>query len=183
MGKTIHHPTFEDLEQFDFGGDFESYKDLPKKYFKEIGIFMISFSFLENALNIIVSEILSDRAHDTGYRVISTLSMRNKIEFFYSIFLNFISVTDQEKLKKKLKVIQKELTTISEFRNALAHANWSTLKRDGYVRTKITTNRDDGRIVFKNIKVTPQIISTATKQISSLIVCLEEFSDLVHEQF
>jgi len=45
-----------------------------------------------------------------------------------------------------------------DFRNNMVHAHWQTITRDGFVRTKIVVDNQDGYVKFKNTQITPKII-------------------------
>ena len=172
--------SLEELEQFDnSSGDFEALQDIPKAYREGIGYFFIVFSSLEHTTNLIVADMISDRAHDTGYRIISTLTMNNKIDFLSKILLSFIKNTGQKR-EGELKKIKQKFMEANTFRNYLAHANWTTLKLNGLVRTKIITDNDDGQIKFKYVKITPKIISKELKEADDLIQELESFVIDIH---
>jgi hypothetical protein len=167
--------SFTILEQFDNeAGDFDSLGDIRDKLAIEIGEFLIIFSGLEHTINIVVSDMVSDRSHDTGYRILTALSMKNKIEFLYSILLQFISVTYQDK-KKKLINLKSRLDSINSFRNKVVHANWLTLKKNGEVRTKIMTDNLDGGIKFENVTITKKVLKEAIKEAYSLNNEIDEF--------
>lgn len=166
---------YSSLEQFDSEpGHYGTLDSIPKKYSEEIGHFIIVFSALEHSINLVIADMASDRAHDLGYRIVSGLRMRNKIEFLYKILLSFISSTNQLRRKKKLSKLKDELLDVNEFRNYLAHANWCTLKKNGLVRTKIATD-NDGYVAFKNIKLTPIKIGKMTSKVDRLIVEVDVF--------
>jgi hypothetical protein len=100
--------------------------------------------------------------------------MKNKIEFLYSILLQFISVTYQDK-KKKLINLKSRLDSINSFRNKVVHANWLTLKKNGEVRTKIMTDNLDGGIKFENVTITKKVLKEAIKEAYSLNNEIDEF--------
>jgi hypothetical protein len=62
--------------------------------------------------------------------------------------------------------IKTKLFTINTFRNILAHANWQTLTKTGFVRSKLRFNDDDGQVEFKIVQMKP---STIRSQIIKLL--------------
>jgi len=167
--------SFKELEQFDNeSGDYDCLDDIPTKYVKAIGEFLIVFSSVENIINLVISDMISDRAHDTGYRMIASLRMIDKIDFLYGILLNFISVTGQEK-KKELVAIRDRLKIINTFRNNIVHANWQTLKNDGTVRTKIIIDNEDGGIKFENVIINIDALKNNISEAYSLIKEIDKF--------
>lgn len=171
----MNKKSYIELEQFDNeAGDYDSLGDIGQELSKQIGDFLITFSGLEHAVNLVVSEMISDRSHDSGYRMLMTLTMRNKVEFLYSILLQFISVTNQDK-KEDLKKLKSRLESINSFRNKVAHANWGTLKKNGEVRTKIVTDDSDGAIKFENVVITKQVLKEAIQEADNLNNEIDEF--------
>ncbi len=167
--------SFKELEQFDNDdGDYGSLDGITENYAPAIGEFLIVFSSLEHAINLVTADMIDDRSHDAGYRMLTLLGMRNKIDFLYKILLNFISVTNQDK-KTELINLKKRLEDINTFRNKIVHANWGTLKKDGTVRTKIITDKDDGYVKFENVKISPEILGEATDETDNLISEIDSF--------
>ncbi|MFH1683979.1 MAG: hypothetical protein ABIA67_03765 [Candidatus Margulisiibacteriota bacterium] len=59
------------------------------------------------------------------------------------------------------------------------HANWQSLTKDGFVRTKIVVDKEDGYVKFKKVEITPKILRTKIKEIHGLINQIEEYKDKV----
>ena len=167
--------SFDNLDQYDFV-DEEYIEKVKDKYSPLIGDFIIKFSALEHTLNILIAEILSQRSHDFGYTIAERLTINNKIELFYKMYLQLVSVTDKKK-KVLLDSIKKRLIDVNSFRNNLVHANWLTLKKDGSVRSKIVTDNEEGYVKFKNSQITPKIIKGKIAELKSLVYDLDEFSE------
>ena len=168
------------LDQFDnFEGDYMALNTIPKSYRDSVGFFIILFSALEHCVNNEIADHLSDRAHETGYRVASTLTMKGKVDFLHNLLLRIITTTGQNK-KTKLKEFKKRLTDLNTFRNYIAHANWGTLKKDGFVRTKILVDSSDGLVKFKMVKLPPSLINKKIDEVDLLIDELSDFSMSVH---
>ena len=171
--------TFETLEQYDFVDD-EYLEKVKGKYASIIGLFLMRFSGLEHSLNLAIAEIINSRAHDPGYAVVERLTIDNKIELFYKMYLHLVSNTNKKKLLL-LKSLRDKLKASNKFRNVLVHANWLSLKKDGYVRSKITTDNEEGYIKFQISKVTTNIIKMETKNLISLVDSLDDFCESAFE--
>ena len=168
----------EILEQLDYFED--DYIDkVFDKYSQLIGWFLIEFSHLEHDFNIIIAEFFGDDYHETGYIVIKKLMFFNKIELFYDLYIRPISFLEKNKKKQeKLLNIKKRLDDINTFRNRVVHANWSSLNKDGFVRTRIITDyRVDGAVKFERVKITPKIIKKNIAEINKLIDDIETFRE------
>lgn len=165
----------EDLCQYDYYED-DYIEKVYDKYSKLIGAFMIKFSELEHELNIAIAETFFDDDHSVGYRVIKNLNFINKIELFYEIHLE-IATHVCEKDKINLKKIRAGLDEIRIFRNQLVHANWQTLTKKGFVRTKIDSDKNEGNIQFINIQMLPKTISKFTNKVDSLTLKIWSYKE------
>ena len=122
-----HKDNFEELEQYDFL-DNDYLERVIDNYSYLIGKFLVRFSCLEHELNLAVADIIQSRTHETGYVVIEKLTIKNKIELFYKMYIRFESFKDK-KSKQVLYQIREQLETVNNFRNSIVHANWSSLAK------------------------------------------------------
>ena len=168
----------EILEQLDYFED-DYINKVFDKYSQLIGRFLIEFSRLEHDFNITIAEFFGDDYHETGYIIIKKLMFFNKIELFYDLYIRPISFSEKNKKKKeKLLNIKERLNKINTFRNRVVHANWASLNKDGFVRTKIITDyRVDGAVKFERVKITPKIIKKNISEINRLIDTIETFTE------
>lgn len=172
---------FEELEQYDYvdGEHIEAVKD---KYAPLIGQLLISFSGLEQCLNYEIAERISSSAHSEGYVIIEKLKIRNKIELFHSLYLSLLFYYQKsEKLKQRLTAIKKQLEDANNFRNLVAHANWISLTKDYFVRSKIMVDNEDGFVKFKKVKMTPTLINRNINKIEALVNRIETFTSDVED--
>lgn len=170
----------EELEQYDYYDDEEIYKKWLL-YSKSIGSFLISFSNLEYSLNQMVIKSLGDRADYDGIRIIKYLSFRDKLNFSNDQYTSMIHICiNNKKTKaselKKLKMIIDKLDEISIFRNKIAHANWMTLNKKGFVRVDSRENGVGG-IIFQLIKITPEVINKFIRQADAMINRIDTFTN------
>ena len=50
----------------------------------------------------------------------------------------------------------------------IAHANWQTIKKDGTVRIKFTSDKESGFVKFRNLIINPKDIREKIKEIDRL---------------
>jgi hypothetical protein len=163
----------EQLEQYDWV--FSDYIDRVKvKYAPKIGRFLIEFSSLEHTLDIATINYISDRSHDLGYLILEGNSLYNKIELFRKLSRDFTMLTRPQRVKRPEGIV-KRLHEIRVFRNYISHANWSTLERTGYVRTKVVEK--DAEILFKKVRITPKVIDAWTRRVERLDERLYDFAE------
>lgn len=170
---------YDELEQYDFS-DMEYLDKVSDKYSPLIGEFLISFSILEQELNIAIADILGDDYHETGFVIIEKLSMSNKIDLFYKMYVRLESFNNK-KYKAILDDLRNHLNELNTFRNYVVHANWQSLTKDGYVRTKIIVDTDDGFVKFKKILMTSKIIKQKIKEIYLLPEKIDEYKDKIFQ--
>jgi hypothetical protein len=166
---------YDELDQYDYT-DGEYLEKVIDKYSPLIGMFLISFSELESQLNGIVAEIIQERSHDMGFVILEKITMNNKIDLFYKLFLRF-SFMKKPDFKTKLLKIRNELDTLNRFRNGLVHANWASLGKDGYVRTKIVIDSEAGYVKFEKIEVLPKTIRHKIKELNIMMDRLFDFNE------
>jgi hypothetical protein len=140
---------YEKLEQYDYADNEDfTLSEVKSMFAEEIGGFIISFNSIENELNISIAELLHQGTHEFGYQVVERLMMKNKIDLFYKLYLSLASHT-KKKHKDHLKKLKDDLDDLNDFRNMIVHGNWILYNKDGYLRSKFTSDKDEGYIKFK----------------------------------
>lgn len=171
----------EILEQYDHVVGEEIFSK-EAQYAKAIGKFLIAFSNLESTLGLLIVEAIHDRSHEPGYQVIKYLNFRNKTNLArdqYGFWVrNIQNSKKRDRNAKALDFIVNKLEDLSDFRNKVAHANWMSLTGDGYVRVKIGDNGEN--VVFKRVKMTPQIMYKFTRQCHAIAQRIETFQENVN---
>jgi len=158
---------YDELEQYDFPDD-EYFEIVVNKLTPLIGLFMARFSYFEHDLNIAIADIFGDDYHSTGFVVIEKLTMSNKIDMFSKMYANLEFCTDN-KSKTILDKIREEIGILNIFRNNIVHANWQTLTKAGFVRSKIVVDNQDGLVKFKNVEMNSKIIRQMIRRTDKLI--------------
>ncbi len=82
-----------------------------------------------------------------------------------------------KKNKEVLNKIRDQLQELNSFRNNLVHANWQSLAKDGYVRTKIIVDNQEGFVKFRRVQITPKIIKQRIKEIEKLIDLIDNYKE------
>ena len=165
------------LEQYDLV--ISDYIDKAEdRYAPWIGLFLIRFSELEHTLDTTIADFLMDRSHEMGYLVIAGTSLNNKIELFRKLFHLHTKYMRPQKLAR-LKRLVKRLHDLRVFRNYVAHANWSTLEKTGYVRTRI--DEKDGEVILKKVRMTPDKINSWVGRIEVADEDLYDFAENMTE--
>jgi hypothetical protein len=161
----------ESLEQYDLVyGDYID--KVARRYEARIGRLLIRFSEVEHTLDIAIAERISDRSHELGYMVLDGLNLNNKIELFRKLLHSYTQLLQPSRLKTFQSIVKK-LHEARVFRNYVAHANWRTLERSGYVRTRVTEK--EGAILFKKVRITPSVLEAWCRRIERLDALLYEF--------
>ncbi|HEV7702004.1 MAG TPA: hypothetical protein VGO63_00970 [Candidatus Paceibacterota bacterium] len=172
-------------DEEDTNGEFEVIEEVEEKYARSIGRLVISFSALEDRVDVDLATAISDRAYEPGYRIIKYLEFRQKIDLLRDDYFAFIKYCltgkKQSKLLSEIKLIYLKLVELSEFRNIIAHANWQSLDEAGFVRYKSVENREGLGMNFRKIKITPSIILKFIRQNYAIASQLSSFRDKVWE--
>ena len=171
--KTTISDKYDELEQYDYA-DEEYLEKVAGKYSPLIGLFLINFSLLEHDLNLAIADCVNDRCHEPGFVVIEHLTIHNKIEMFYKMYVRLESCKDKKNIEV-LKKIKEQLFLINSFRNNVVHANWQTLTKNGFVRTKIVVDNQEGYVKFKKVLITPKIIRQKIKETEKLIGLIDKY--------
>ncbi|PIY72191.1 hypothetical protein COY87_02255 [Candidatus Roizmanbacteria bacterium CG_4_10_14_0_8_um_filter_33_9] len=166
---------YDELEQYDYS-DGEYLEKVVDKYSPLVGLFLVNFSILEQDLNLAIADFMHDDCHETGFVIIEKLTTSNKIELFYKMYVRLESFKDK-KNKEVLDKIKKQLETLNSFRNNIVHANWQSLTKGGFVRTKIVVDNQEGYVKFKKVKITPKIIRQKIKEIEKLINQIDKYKE------
>lgn len=160
---------FEDLDQWDYP-DSEITEQLEDKYAYLIGKFMLHFNTLEHQLDIEIADLINNRSHTEGYIIIKNLRYNQKIELLSDLCKPRIFFNRKKKsYTNRLNFITKWLKEIGNLRNNIAHAYWFTLNDQGYVRIKVTTDKEDWDVKFKNKLITPKIIKAGIVHIHKVL--------------
>lgn len=153
-------------------GEFETLEEREPEFAKSVGMLIFSFSNLENATDNDLATSINERGHEPGYRIIKYLNFRTKINLWKDDYYSLVKLScpknKQITLIKKIDEVHAKLVELSEFRNKVAHANWQSLDVNGFVRTKITEDRDLGCISFEKVRMTPGILIKFIRQNNSL---------------
>jgi len=169
----------DDIEML---GEFETILDHYEKYAKSIGALMISFSGMEDSVDVELATAINERAYEPGYRIIKYLEFRDKINLWkdhYSAYIKgILSGKKQLKFLAEMKAIYLKLVELSEFRNKIAHANWSSLDNAGFVRYRSVENKDiSGGMSFEKVKMTPGVIIKFVRQNDAISTKINEFRE------
>jgi hypothetical protein len=155
----------DQLDQYDFVDT--DYMDQNSVLFaKPIGEFLISFSYLEHALDRLISEIINDRTDSIGYLITAEMKMANKID----LLQRFVKLEKYHGLKRPRRInpVISKLKMVNTFRNRIAHANWSSMRADGMTRIKTKVDKDNG-VFFENFNLSKEEIKRAQSELDSLI--------------
>lgn len=171
---------YEELDQYDGWSD-EVLEKWQGQYAYHIGKLFIAFSALEHSLEVQLANLINERGHDEGLLMVKDLEMQHKIELFYNLSFqySYFKYDDnpkrRTKLLTKLTSIRKQLETSSELRNKVAHAKWTTLDDEGYVRVDTKTDKNNGLIRFRKFKMTASILHNASRRMLGQATTLEHF--------
>jgi hypothetical protein len=166
---------YKELEQYDYY-DEDYLEKVIEKYSFLVGLFIIRFSSLEHEIDTFIADRFGDDYHETGYVIIENLSISNKIDLFYKMYLRIESLKEKNN-RKTLENIKNRLIAMNTFRNFIAHANWGSLTKDGFVRVKIMVDNQEGYVKLKNIQITTKILRDNLKEIDKLLNLIFKYKE------
>lgn len=139
------------LEEMDVCDDI-FFLSVESRYSELIGSLVINFNYLDHTINYVIAEFLDKNNFKIGYILLENLNFNQKIALFYKLYST--SINDSEIDRIELKSIRAELIRIKTFRNDVVHADWQTMDREYFVRTKIISDSLGGPINLKVCKMT-----------------------------
>ncbi len=172
---STHNDSFEELDQYDYS-DGEYLDTAASRYTSLIGSFLLNYSILEQDLNLAIADFVHDDSNELGYVIVEKLSVSNKIDLFYKMYVRLESFKET-KNKNILDKIRGQLEGLNSFRNNLVHANWQSLTKEGYVRTRIVVDNQEGYVKFIRIQITPIIIRKKIKEIVKLSEQIDDYKE------
>jgi hypothetical protein len=175
--KKIKDSTKENINSLEHPDYFDdtNFLKVESQYTELIGQLLIDFSYLEHLLNCVIAEFINKDNFSTGYSILETQNINQKIELFYKFYVTLIS-SENSALKEELIELKKELIRVKTLRNNIVHANWQTMDSRHYTRTKIIVESGFGNVTFKNIQITPRIIKSNILKIGVLMDRIWDFT-------
>jgi hypothetical protein len=168
----------ENLEQFG-RPEAELTDEQEESYSTSIGSFFMMFSYVETALDHLIITGISDRADESGYRVVKYFRVSDKINFANDHYRRVISLVGDGRRRRgfeyRLRIIISKLEEVSRFRNKIAHANWESISETGFVRTKIKEGPNGEGIQFVKLRLTPDVINRFTAEAIKLAQKIDDF--------
>lgn len=148
-------------------------KQKEVKLQESIGKLFMSFSFVEQDLNDALCSLINDRADSVGVLIIRKMFFKQKLNIYKDMVSDFIRCvggpTKSKKLLNKTDSVIKKAEELSEFRNDIAHADWTTLDKDNFVTISIEIdNKKEEGVHYKKMKITPGIIIKYVRQNEAL---------------
>lgn len=111
---------------------FDGFDKIWNTLSQPIGICLISFSELEDALEYNLHERISNRSDQLGRIVTRQMSYIQKVNLYIDLLRSF-GPSDNDDYKRDVDMLKKHLIRAAEIRNIIAHAKWPSITSDGYV--------------------------------------------------
>jgi hypothetical protein len=131
----------KDFIQYLFHDDeHEEVDNVLEPILHSIGYVVMYFNALEQSLNHIICNILSDRADNFGLIVLHKMNFSNKVDLFKRFCDDFHSSTEME--TEIFETLLHDLKESGRLRNLVIHANWEDTDSDvyTYINLKISKN-------------------------------------------
>jgi len=115
---------------------FDGFDKIWNTLSQTIGICLIVFSELEDALEYHLHELISNRSDQLGMIITRQMTYIQKVTLFIDL-LRAISPNEGENYTRDIAMLKKHLVRATEIRNIIAHAKWPSITRDGYVFSSV----------------------------------------------
>jgi hypothetical protein len=162
--------------------DKTSFQKKEQEYSLAIGNVIFSFAYLEDIVDASIAEIINDSDEEFGYRVIKYLSFRDKVSLWKDLYSGVIKEFPEDMgapLLSEFDHLFQIFIKLSEFRNVVAHANWSTIDEKGFVTCRVIESKYDGGLRFERKSMTTQILSDVASENYSICEKLQVFKEKV----
>lgn len=184
--KELKKVPFNSDFDYEYCEDGELSKQKEVKLQESMGKLFMSFSFVEQDLNNALCYLINDRTNNTGVLIIRKMFFKQKLNLYkdmiFELIINYVSNSKKSKnLLERANNIIKKAEDLSEFRNDIAHANWTTLDKDNFYTISIDTdNNKETNIHYKKMRITPAIIIKFVRQNEALQYKFYELVDDVY---
>lgn len=111
---------------------FDGFDKIWNTLSQPIGICLVSFSELEDALEFNLHERISDRSDQLGLIITRQMSYIQKVNLYIDVLRSF-APNERDEYMRDVDRIKKHLIRAAEIRNIIAHAKWPSITSDGYV--------------------------------------------------
>ena len=167
---------FKYLEEEENIDEYEEEENIEKAS-KLVGEYIFTFSDLEDSLNNFLI-VLIGRGHPSFARtVIKHLGVKAKLEITKAYSKQFLFFSKDIKLSEKMNLMFVNIKKQTEFRNIIAHANWFTLRENGWVDIGLKEDKETGITLTKWAKLSIDVIERNKKCSIELSEQLNEFHD------
>lgn len=104
-----------------------------------VGLVVMYFNALEKSLDTLLCEIISDRTEAPGLIVIQKLMYAAKLDLFKRFSDDFHVCTATK--APNFEELIAELLEVARQRNAVVHADWSSMDEDGYTYLRLKSTK------------------------------------------
>ena len=106
-----------------------------------IGYLVFSFNSLENTLDTILIEFISDDVEEVGAAVIDGMTFHSKVNLLGKLYHVMLAALEDDVFGERLKDLLSSLDQAAEMRNSVVHAAWleyNTATRTVRTKRKVT---------------------------------------------
>lgn len=157
------------LDQYDYRFS-DAINHIDSKYYSLIGRVLVSFSELEDMLDRMIMYTANPSGDADGLRLVNMFTFIQKLNYVTGTMMPFID----DRKKKTLRSLSKDIEACIEMRNLVAHAKWETLTYDGFVRCQTRTDKD-GYMYFRYFEFTDDIFQGIIESVDEVIMSVIDF--------
>lgn len=147
-----------------------------------LGELIVEFNWLEADIERAFCELISDREHETGMMIISSMQFSQKCEIlnkYIKRLFAFHDTIESQKLLQRRNDCHKTITNISEYRNKVVH--WFREDQDEYWYIRTSQGKfDEQWITVQQVKILNKDLRAIIKKIESTRVKIQDVVDKCH---
>lgn len=128
----------------------EDYNSYIKNIKPLIGELVIVFNILENSVDYIIKEVVSDdlAQDEIAYIFLSEIMYSTKINILLKLY-NYQLRNTKKDYKVALNELKQKLNEAGNIRNSIIHADWTDVTNDYYVKIKTKVKEEGAKNIYK----------------------------------
>lgn len=141
-----------------------------------IGKIVIAFNYLEDSINFIIKELVSDSFYkdEIPWIFISEMPFSNKVNVLEKLYRFYLRFSEKD-YEDELKFLIAGLREAGNKRNFIVHANWNEVNSDSLVKIRTKVKNYGAKNIYKIIDT--ESLEKEEKFIYNIHECLEKFDE------
>ena len=165
---------------FDSEIDDDNIEERLNEYLPLIGELVITFNSLEELVDYLLVERISEHDKEMGFIIISGKNFSTKVDLLKNVYNRIINGCSLKKTKQKIDALFIDIKNAGVERNGIIHGSWLELSNESYVKIKTIVKKDGVKHKYKKIK--PEKIKKSIYSFNQIVEDLETFDEEINEE-